>query len=260
MNIQALDAQLLPDAHANFRDFYRALALAAPDGASEEVDGVSLISTGLPLADVNLAIATRAPIDPSATIERAAGFYRQRGLPWKLYIPGAIADDLDEQARAVGLLPSHPEPGMLLAPLAGLSAPSPPSGVQVKVVANEADLATFRATAAGPLEADLDIFDTLFNPALLNASGLTLYLAEVDGRAVATAARFSSRRIAGVFVVATLPAYRRRGFGAYLTQLAALGGRNDGCLASYLQSWPLAYRLYQRLGYRHIVDYHTWLG
>lgn len=254
------NTRLLSRCHANFREFYRTLALATPRGSYEEADGLALISTGLPLADVNLAIATRLPADPGDAVARAVAYYRRRKHPWKLYSPHDVAAALRPPAEAMGLNPSHAEPGMLLVPIQRTNHRPAPAGLTVRIVSDQASLAAFRDTASGPLETTPDVIRALFDLSILEVPDLTLDLGEIDGRPVATAARFTSHRIAGVFVVAILPEFRRRGIGEHMTWRAALGGREEGCLASYLQSWEMGYRVYQRMGYRHVVDYATWLG
>ena len=95
--------------------------------------------------------------------------------------------------------------------------------------------------------------------ALLEVPDLTHYLGFVDGVPAATAMRFASHRIAGVFNVSTVPEYRGRGVGAALTWRAALDGRADGCLASALQASELGLSVYRRMGYREVMTYQIWL-
>jgi predicted GNAT family acetyltransferase len=111
--------------------------------------------------------------------------------------------------------------------------------------------------AAG-FEMPREALAVLESPGLLGAPDLSLYLGWLDGVPVATALRASSHRIAGVFNVATVPAYRRRGLGSAMTLRAALDRREEGCLGSYLQASPSGRHLYARLGYRHVADYPSW--
>jgi predicted GNAT family acetyltransferase len=76
---------------------------------------------------------------------------------------------------------------------------------------------------------------------------------------VATAMRFSSHRIAGVFNVSTIPEYRRRGIGEAMTWRAAVDGLAEGCIASALQASEMGLPIYQRMGYRQVLTYQVWL-
>jgi len=101
--------------------------------------------------------------------------------------------------------------------------------------------------------------EILDSRALIDAPDLTHYTGFMDGEPVATAMRFTSHRIAGVYNVSTLPTFRRRGIGAALTWRAALDGLAEGCIASALQASTLGEPVYRRMGYREALGYHTWL-
>ncbi len=102
--------------------------------------------------------------------------------------------------------------------------------------------------------------EILAGNALFEVPDTTYYTGHMDGRPVATAMRFTSHRIAGVFNVSTIPEYRRRGIGEAITARAALDGRAQGCLASYLIASEMGRSTYERIGYRHAVTYHRWLS
>ncbi|MGI0081348.1 MAG: GNAT family N-acetyltransferase, partial [Nitrososphaerales archaeon] len=72
--------------------------------------------------------------------------------------------------------------------------------------------------------------------------------------------RFTMRDIAGVYFVSTLPEFRRHGFGEAMTWRAAVDGRREGCTTSCLQASEMGRPLYERMGYRTIVEYQVWRG
>ena len=161
-------------------------------------------------------------------------------------------------AAEAGFSPRPPEPGMLLAPLRH-SAPPLPSGLSVQAVTDPATLRLFNDTFATAFDLPREGVDLVFGRGLLVVPDATPYLGWVDDRPVAMALGFTSHRIALVFAVGTLPAFRRRGLGEAMAWRAALGGRHD-CIAAYLTASAQGVPLYARMGFRHVVDYQRWAG
>lgn len=251
------DAWLTARAVANFIEIFRTLARFAAHGAVEEADGLTLIATGVPTPAFNPAFVTGPLVDPVALAERLRRFYAHAGVEGELMAIGEVAVRFAERlADAAGLVPDGTSSGLLLAPLP--DEPPLPAGLEIRVVRDPDTLRCYNDTLARGFGQPPELLAIFEDPAILDLPDMTFYLGFLAGEPVATALRFTSHRIAGVYNVATLPGYRRRGFGAALTWRAALDGRAEGCLASALQSSRMALPLYRRMGYRHVTDYHTW--
>jgi predicted GNAT family acetyltransferase len=93
---------------------------------------------------------------------------------------------------------------------------------------------------------------------MLDVPDLTYYVGWMDNRPVAVATRFTSHRIAGIARVSTVPEYRRRGLGEALTARAVVDARAESCAAAFLLATQMGYRVYERFGFRHVIDYHVW--
>jgi hypothetical protein len=224
--------------------------------AVEESDGLLLVKIGAELPPINSAFVTRVPDDPADVVARARAFFARFGVGWSLKPVGeAVAEALAPVAEAAGLTPGETMPSMLLWPLVG-EVPDLP-GLTIERVADQAALRLFRQTSAGD-EDSIAVYELLYPPAVLAAPGLALYLGFLDGRPVATSVRITAGEIAGIGGVSTLPEVRRRGIGAAMTWRAALDGRAQGCIASYLQSSAMGYHVYQQMGYRHVLDHVQW--
>jgi GNAT superfamily N-acetyltransferase len=220
-----------------------------------EGSGLLLIAAdGMPW--ITGATITRVPSDPAATLARAASFFEERALNWGLTAAGAVADTISPAAEAHGLARGERRPGMLLMPIGG----EPPlvPGLEIREVRDPAMLAAFIATSAAGFGGDASLFALMYQPSALSVPDHTLYLGLLDGAPVATAVRVTSHRIAGIGGVSTIPAARRRGIGEAITRRAALDGLAEGCLASFLQASEMGYGLYERMGFRHVIDFHTW--
>jgi predicted GNAT family acetyltransferase len=62
------------------------------------------------------------------------------------------------------------------------------------------------------------------------------------------------------FNIATPPADRRRGYGAAVTARAVTDGLAAGARWSWLQSSVAGYPVYERLGFRTVESWQSWLS
>jgi GNAT superfamily N-acetyltransferase len=81
------------------------------------------------------------------------------------------------------------------------------------------------------------------------------FVARADGRAVGTALLFDAHGVAGVYIVATAEAYRRRGIGAALTAAALAEGRRRGLHVGTLQASSLGASVYAGMGFEKVAEY-----
>jgi GNAT superfamily N-acetyltransferase len=251
---QHTDPTLLARCLENTFERSRRSARAVDGRLLVEGDGLLLIAAeGLPW--ITGATLTRVPSGPAATLARAQAFFAERGLHWGLTAAGDVAAAIAPAAAAFGLVPGERRPGMLLAPLAG--EPHEVPGLEIREVRTPQALAVFNATSAAGFGGE-DLFPLIYQPAVLETPDVALYVGYLDGEPVATAVRGTSYRIAGIGGVSTVPAARRRGIGEAITWRAALDGRAEGCVASFLQATAMGYGLYARMGYRHVIDFHAW--
>jgi predicted GNAT family acetyltransferase len=84
-----------------------------------------------------------------------------------------------------------------------------------------------------------------------------VYLATLDGAAVATAETSLQEGVLGVFGVATIPSARRRGIGAAITAHVVRDRAHEADLA-FLQSSEMGRGVYERLGFRAISTWEVW--
>lgn len=232
-------------------------------GSIEEADGVTRIATGIRNTHFNPVFVTRLPRDPEAVIAAARSFFAREGLTWKLVLIGRGGEEaapLGRAAEAIGLERVAANPGMMLAPIPASSAEEEPRGAElsVEVIDNPASLRVYTDLMADGFEMSLDALEPLNTPETLGTLDVTRYLGRVDGQPVATGLRATVNRVAVIFNVLTMPAWRRRGFGEAITWRAVRDGLDEGCVASFLQSSIPGYSVYLRMGYRHVTDFHVW--
>jgi len=114
--------------------------------------------------------------------------------------------------------------------------------------------------AAAGFETPQEPFRQMITPSMLGLPGVRCYLGEVNGHPVTTGIGVTLGAFVGIFNVATPPAHRRSGYGAVVTARAVTDGLAAGANWSWLQSSPSGYMVYQRLGFRTIESWHTWLS
>lgn len=256
MATREVEIPLSERALANYYELFRAMARVRPEGAVHEEEGLLLIRSGPSLPFFNLAAVTRLPIDLGVVLERARRFYAPFGVHWALGAAGEVADAIAPAAAAAGMTCGS-EPGVLLTPLAGEA--SAVEGLTIQAVRNLETMRVYNDTmTAGFGGTPWAAPEALADAGLLRVPDMTHYIGFIDGAAVATAARISSHRIAGIVNVSTIPAFRRRGIGEAMTWRAALDGRDEGCIASYLQASEMGAPIYRRMGYRQITTSRIW--
>jgi len=80
-------------------------------------------------------------------------------------------------------------------------------------------------------------------------SALQLFIGCTGDKPAASAAVFRDGSYLSIFMVATLPEFRKQGIGSAMTNEAIRLGRSLGCKTAVLQSTPEAVRMYQELGF-----------
>ena len=77
-----------------------------------------------------------------------------------------------------------------------------------------------------------------------------LYTGYVNEKPVATSLGYISDDVMGIYNIATVPEYRRKGIGRMMTLDLMLRGINEGVKASILQSSVMGKGVYEKLGFK----------
>jgi len=76
------------------------------------------------------------------------------------------------------------------------------------------------------------------------------YMGLLDGKPVATSQLCISAGVAGIYNVTCLPEARKRGIGSALVMCPLFDARQVGMKIGVLQSSPMGYNAYKRLGFQ----------
>ncbi len=242
---------------AAFVETWRHLLAVMPGAWAVAEPGALAGVTGVALPTLNGVWAHGTDVSPDVIgdlLDRVAA----TGLPHCLQVRPAASDLLAGLVAARGMTPAGNVPLMALAGPARLTA-APPAGLTFRELVPDEAHVHAEMTAAG-FELPLEPFRQLVTPAMLSAPGARCYLGEVDGRAVTTGLSHTSGAYAAIFNIATLPAYRLRGYGAAVTARAVADGIAAGAEWSWLQASEAGYPVYRRLGFRTVEDWPSWLS
>lgn len=231
----------------------RALALLCdvlPGGWSRPVGDALVGATGLPVPSLNGLWVGSATLDPGA----AAAALDEVGVAHSLQVDAAQAEAFAPLAAERGLVRGDDGPLLVLPG----PAPVPDPRLVVRQLGPDevglhADLAG-RAFGAPP-----EVFAALVTPDLARTEGAQVLVGEVDGEPVSTAFALVQDGAAGVYNVATPPEHQRRGHGAAMTAATVAAAREAGATWAWLQSSAAGHPVYERLGFRTVATWRTWV-
>lgn len=219
-------------------------ALAAGGRAVRDGD-LMMADSGSGFAFFNEVITTR-PFDEDVA-RRALAFYPVE-RPFVL-----LSVHRGEDLRPYGLVPVGHPPFMLRSAAipAPMEEPAASSDVDVTEVGDEADLATWSSIVAAGFAAS-----EVAGPIGLLAGPRRFFLAHYRGRPVAASSAFVGEGVVDVEAVATLPEYRRRGFGTAVSWAATLV---DTRLPAVLIASDPGRPVYERMNYVSLCRATMWM-
>ena len=233
-----------------------AMAGAQIDGALvARADGVALIATGHPMRLFNQVIIDGAPaLDAVAA---AVGLMRERDHRFVVNLRRGVDDGYHSLMGQLGLASDSDEagmPGMALHPLVRVAAEPMPGHEIRRVLDRDGMLDHVQAGAAG-FSIPTEWMEVIVTESLLEQPGATVYVGYTDGQPVTTGLGIRTGRTIGVYNIATVESARHHGYGAAMTMRVVDDGAAAGCDVAILQSSAMGYPIYERLGFRTVVEY-----
>jgi GNAT superfamily N-acetyltransferase len=239
-------------ANEHWLEAYQSL-IAAVGGTWREFGSVAAFAT----EQVPVAFANGCLVVDSATagdLEQAARWVDGHGLPYRIRIDTDLeTDDLMAVSRSLGLARDEwAMPGMVLTPIPPI--PEPPSAIAVERVgaANHSDFIRLIVEAGLPHAIALKAFAP---PAARDSDDVAMFVAYLDGALAGTAVAVRTGTVAGVYTVGTAESARRRGVGTAATWAAVQQAADWGVGAVVLQASRLGASVYERMGFRTVVEY-----
>jgi len=228
-----------------------------------------------PMADPFRSVVLGArfsPADADRRIGQILARFREAGTSFVWWLsPFDEPADLGVRLAAAGLILEGTAPAMA-ADLADVPLDEgPPDGLELVPVTDAATLDEFLEVIAAdwlewtdgehtPVQRQtLAAWRTQIPPKLPGEPVPLRWIGRVDGRVVATSRVSIGAGVAGLYAVATLPAYRGRGYGRAMTIAALRAARSIGLRIGVLQASDLGYSVYRRLGFRDLFSYGVYV-
>lgn len=232
------------------RVFVRWLGSASAGASVLEAHGV--LAAVVPAA-ADRSVFNSVVYPDAAALERAlpelAAAYSSAGVrAWTVWVPPGDRGARDLLAGAGHSLDA--EPLAMVADLDGLYAPEP-GDLDWSARASAAEVADVNDVAYG-------YQGRPFAAAIEDLSGLTGYVARVDGKPASVLVTAEEDGSAGVYFVATVPEARGRGMASRLLRQALVEARDRGCATATLQATRMGAPVYERLGFRSHGPLEMW--
>lgn len=228
-----------------------------PGARVERARGVALIASGLPLLLFNQVLIDDDDA-PDDAIAEAVTMVRDRGDQFVVNLrvgPDDGRRPLMERLDLVRLGDGPWMPGMALHPLPAAGSVPPAPGHEIHLVTDAPGIEDHIATSAAGFGVERAVFDAIVTEALVALPDVTLYVGYMDGVPVTTGLGVRTGRTIGIYSIATIEAARRRGHGAAMTMRIVDDGLAAGCDLAVLQASDMGLPIYERLGFRTVVQY-----
>jgi GNAT superfamily N-acetyltransferase len=225
--------------------------------------GTTVSSGGLPIDLSNLVLGAYYPPTTSSEsideeIETIKVFFLERNVPWIWWLgPNTQPPDMLRRLSAHGLTGHSPLPAMVAALPAKRTALEP--DVIVWQARDRSDLESAskvrRAAFDLPPDFSFSYFEDMAEGWLRNDPS-RLYLARTkEGPPASIGALILGEEYPGVYLMTTLPEWRRRGLGSAILDRIMTDAASVGHQMMVLTASNQGYPLYRKFGFEHIFDY-----
>lgn len=251
------DRELAGLEHENMIGAITSFCANVPGAHVRRADGTAIIATGLPFVLFNQVVVDGDATSASA-MTAAVQFMRARSGPFVVNLRAGLDDRFIPLMAELGLVPVTERPwmpGMAWHPLPDRMVATDLPGHVIRPVTDEAGLEDHLRTGAIAFEMPEDILRAIVVPALLSRTDTAIYVGYTDGDPVSAGLGVRSGRTIGVYNIATVGPARGRGYGAAMTRRVVADGIATGCDIAILQASDLGLPIYERLGFRTVVDY-----
>ncbi len=243
---------------ANWAAWLEAMAHHINGGETRQFGSVAATSTGAPIPLFNQAFVFDDPVVDD--VAQAATWLRGRGAPFWVTAPGHLAEAVADHAEQCGLSPDvGTMPGMVLQSLAELQ-PEMPSDLEVSLVTGPDQLETVVAATADGFGAPPEFARHMAPASMLDDPSMQWFVGSVEGEPAACGQLILTDDLAGVYTIAVIERFRRRGFGEAMTRAVLLAGRDNGATQGVLQSSDMGRSMYASMGFETFTDYALHFG
>ena len=220
-------------------------------------DGTRLVVTTVPVPTLNAVC-----VDHERDLGEVEGFAKElstTGLPWCFQVRGEVDPSLERLAARYGKTAVTTLPLLVWdAELLPTLPTDIPHGATVRRVPGaEADV--FATALAAGFDMPKEIADVFASPALLDAPGMTGFVLDLRGEAVATGFNIVVGDQVGMYNGSVPPRHRGNGYYRALVAARLRDAVASGARHAFTQNSPMSQPLYESLGFR-LAEEWTYLS
>jgi ribosomal protein S18 acetylase RimI-like enzyme len=220
-------------------------------------EGVSFTAQELEGPGFNFASVVGEAPSPQRVFDMAAEFFAGKSGGYGILVEAEAGHPMEAELRSRGWQIAEDEPALVLPEIARL--PAPPDGLELCLITELEPLRLFQGALAAGFEAPAETGSNWMSSLdVARDPDMGLLMGRVDGQPVATAVLACVDGIATIHGVATIPAFRRRGFGKAVTWAAVQEGARRGCTSAALRALGISYDMYRRMGFVEVCKHRTY--
>lgn len=251
----------------NLREF--AVACGRSPGADLlDEPGLLGYDTGIPHPALNGVVHVQlSPEEADRQIPAVLSRFGARDLPmmWMLG-PSTQPPDLGDRLVALGLI-REDRPGIgaedlgMAVDLLAMTTDLPrPAGLVIRPVDDETSCWQWCDAARQGLELTREVADGCFRllSGLPSEGSWRHYVGYLAGEPVATCTLLPGSRVAGIYIVSTVPAARRQGIATAVVLKALADAAEMGYRIGILMAAPMGAGVYRRIGFREYCAFHVY--
>lgn len=218
---------------------------------------VGIVSSGVPNKIYNIVFIKRKASKPEKVIQKWEQFFESRGLPFRVVISPGLEDRYEPLMKERGYKEIEAETAMILPNLQTLS--NKETDLVIKRVVTPKELSHFQETVAEGFDFHSKVGPFLITERLQALPDAELFIGYADGRPASTSMLIRTGDIAGIYWVATLKKYRKRGFAEAMTLHAVLAGRDKGCTVASIQASKMGRQVFESIGFTNCYNYRAYV-
>lgn len=237
-------------------------------GRFELRGGVGLCAFGFPGPSFRFAAIVGTPSEPhpalplDEVVALANNFFGGPDVDggYGVLVEGDIGDPLETELNARGWTIFEDEPALVLPDLADRQVAGPSlEGFGVEKIVDEAGILRFRQLLTDGFQSPPEMAEAALPLSAATDPTMALLIGTFEGVPVSGALVNRIGPTAAIAGVATLEAYRRRGFGTAITEAAIREGLALGCTHAALRSGPMSFELYRKMGFMPVCRHRTYV-
>jgi ribosomal protein S18 acetylase RimI-like enzyme len=254
--------QHIQDMEENFFAYMSFFARQLPYMRVVDKPSALIVDSGVASDTFNYVCRARFNADVEQNIEAAVNYFKSKNLPYAWWVsPNSQPHNLGLYLERCGLKQTEQDLGMV-ADLTELPLLKTSNELVIKRVDSVQTLHDFAFVVSfagdSPDLVVRSFYENVAATIFTKDCPLRLFVAYFNEKPVSTSGVFLDSKMAGIYSVATLKAFRRRGFGTAVTLAALHSARNEGHQFGSLQASEDGKSIYESLGFHGCCHFYVY--